>query len=50
MVTVLKFFRKQKTSRTLQKLLTQVLVDKFGASYDIPEVENVIFLCHCTKN
>ena len=44
------FFRKQTTYRAPSNLLVQGLFDKIDASYNILEVGNVIFLCHCTKN
>ena len=44
------FFRKQTIYRAPSNLLVQGLVDKTDASYNILEVGNVRFLCHCTKN
>ena len=41
--------RKQTTYRASSNLLVQALVDKIHASYNILEVGNVRFLCHCTK-
>ena len=44
------FFRKQTIYRAPSNLLVQDLVDKIDTSYNIFEVGNVRFLCHCKKN